>query len=127
MVARLRQNGPILASTKLNGFWVQSAVDSHMWIVANNGDSQTWEDQLITKNVPQDVDICISITVSGVTFDDMTLERTITSNYLNALGEYDFMMIHPKSLGTSTCHTIKTYENGVYLGEAYYSGTLPQE
>ena len=127
MVARLNQNGPILANTKLNGFWVQAATDSYMWLVANNGESQTWENQLVAEDVPQDVNICISIIVSGVTLDDGTLERTITSTNLTALGEYDFFMIRPDSLNTSTCHTIKTYENGIYIGEAYYSGNMPQE
>jgi len=45
----------------------------------------------------------------------------------NAAGEYRFRMIHPNSIGASACHTIKMYQNGVYLGEAYYSGALMPE
>ena len=31
-------------------------------------------------------------------------------------------MIRPNSLGSSTCHSIFTYQNGEYLGEAYFNG-----
>jgi hypothetical protein len=41
-------------------------------------------------------------------------------------GEYNFMLIHPNSLGASACYMIETYENGIDLGEAYYSGVMPE-
>jgi hypothetical protein len=57
-----------------------------------------------------------------------TLQLLITASDLNALGEYDFLMNHPKSVSASTCHTIKMAQDGIFLGEAYYSGILmPQE
>jgi len=40
------------------------------------------------------------------------------------LGEYYFRMYHPNSVSASACHYIKAYQNGVYLGEAYYGGVL---
>jgi len=94
------------------------------WIVERYPDSQLWENQMVTKAVPDDVDIQIRIFIGGVTFDDMSIERWITLADLNELGEYYFRMYHPNSVSASACHYIKAYQNGVYLGEAYYGGVL---
>ena len=52
----------------------------------------------------------------------------VTSTNLNALGEYTFRMIKPEPDDGSTCHTIRAYQDGQYLGEAYYGGILmPKE
>jgi hypothetical protein len=124
LVARLGQDGPVLAAAKLNGFWIQAAVDSYLWVVEQNEDSAVWQQEVVAKAVPADVDIELSIFVAGVTFDDMTIERWITSADLNELGEYDFLMIRPNSVEIPTCHTIIAYQDGVCLGEAYYGGVL---
>jgi len=88
-------------------------------------DSQIWEQNMVTKLLPDNVDIEISIFIAGVTFaDDLTTTRWITSADLNEIGEYSFQLIHPNSVFASTCHRIKVYENGIYLGEAYYGGVL---
>jgi len=125
IIARLGANGPILAKQKLNGFWVQAAVDGYVQVIERYEDSQVWEQNMVTKLLPDNVDIEISIFIGGVTFaDDMTTTRWITSDDLNEIGEYSFQLIHPNSVGASTCHRIKVYENGTYLGEAYYSQVL---
>ena len=116
--------GPVLARAKLNGFWIQAAVDSYLWVVEEYPDSALWQQELVAKAVPADVDIQLHIFVGGVTFDDLSIERWITATDLNELGEYNFRMIRPNSVRTSACHTIRAYQNGVYLGEAYYSGVL---
>jgi len=92
--------------------------------IEHHPDSQLWENQMVTKAVPADVDIQIRIFIGGVTFDDMSIERWITLTDLNELGEYYFRMYHPNSVSASACHYIKAYQNGVYLGEAYYGGVL---
>jgi hypothetical protein len=33
-------------------------------------------------------------------------------------------MIRPVNFGYSACHTIKMYQAGQFVGEAYYSGRL---
>jgi len=124
ILARLSENGPIVANKKLDGFWVQASVDSYMWFVEDYGDSQLWNNEMVTKYVPDTVDIELKIFISGITFDDQTLERWITNNNLDALGEYTFGLIHPDSVQASACHTIKVYQDSVLVGEAYYSGIL---
>jgi alpha-tubulin suppressor-like RCC1 family protein len=124
LVARLGQDGPVLASAKLNGFWIQAAVDSLLWIVEEYPDSALWQQEMVTRAVPPDVDIQLLIFVGGVTFEDMTTECWLTAADLSATGEYSFQMLRPNSLGSSTCHSIFTYQNGEYLGEAYFNGVL---
>jgi hypothetical protein len=128
MVARAYTNGPILASSRLDGFWVQGAVDSYVWVVERYPDSQVLENTMVTKRVPASVSIQINIFVAGVTFDDMALSRWVTVNDLDELGSYKFRLLRPNSAQTSTCHTIRMYQGGVFIGEAYYGGILmPQE
>ncbi len=107
---------------------MQGAVDTYVWVVERNPDSEVWENTMVTKRVPASVSIQISIFVGGVTFDDMALSRWVTVNDLDELGNYKFRLLHPNSIQTSTCHTIRMYQGGVYVGEAYYGGILmPQE
>ncbi len=124
MVARLFDDGPILDSTPLDTFWIQAAVDSFIWVVAKYADSELWQNNLISRNVPDTVDIRLHIFIGGVTFEDLSLEKWITAEDINELEEYTFRMIHPNSVTASACHTIKAYQDGVFIGEAYYSGRL---
>ena len=128
LVARIATNGPILASTRLDGFWIQSAVDSHVWVVETYPDgSMLIQDTLVAKKVPPSVAIEIRPIIAGVTFDDLSLDRWIGSADLDPLGQYTFGLLRPASVQASVCHTIKAYQDGVLLGEAYYSGLMPVE
>ncbi len=123
-VARISANGPVLAGTELVPLWAQGAVDSFLWVTERYEDSALWQSRLIFKNLPDNVDIRINIVTGGVTLDDSTLERWITSSDLDELGQYDLGIIVPDGIDTDGCHTVKLYQNGVYLGEAYYGGIL---
>jgi hypothetical protein len=125
VIARLGQNGPIMARQKLDGFWIQAAVDGYVRVVEKFGTYQIWEQNLVTKHLPPSVDLEISIFIGGVTFaDDMTTTRWIGVPDLDSIGEYNFQLLHPNSVSASACHRIKAYANGLYLGEAYYSQIL---
>jgi len=63
----------------------------------------------------------LAVIAGGVTFDDLTTVRDLTSSQIGTAGNYTFNLIHPNSVAASVCHTIRAYQNGVYLGEAYYS------
>jgi len=123
-VARISANGPILASTELVPLWAQGNVDSYLWVVERYEDSALWRNKLIFKNLPPNVDIKISIATSGVTLDDSTTERWISADDLDELGQYNVDLIVPNGINTDGCHTVKLYQDGVYLGEAYYAGIL---
>jgi len=85
-------------------------------------DSAVWENRMVTKLVPDTVDIVIHIFIGGVMFTDGTIERWLRSSDLDELGEYSFRMIHPNSVRASACHTIFIYQDGVFVGESYYGG-----
>jgi len=129
LVVRAYENGPVLASLDVDTFWVQAATDNYIWVVERQEDYEIWENTSFVKNLPESAYIKIGIMVSGVTFEDMTLERVITKADYDAIGEYAFHLIHPNELGASTCHYIKAYDGhpnqgGTLLGEAYYGAKL---
>jgi hypothetical protein len=129
LVARLGQDGPILDSTRLDGFWIQAAVESYIWIIERYSDgSAMWENRLVSQRVPSSVGMLIQVLAAGVTLDDMTTERWVNATDLNALGEYNFRLIVPASTPLAGCHIIRAYQDGVCLGESYYAGHLfPEE
>ncbi|MCK5835606.1 MAG: hypothetical protein KAG98_07725, partial [Lentisphaeria bacterium] len=127
LTVRSYENGPILQTVKLDGFWVQAAVDNYVWVVERHDDYQIWENTLIAKNLPDGVSIRIKSWKAGVLLEDGTLERYITNADLNELGEYTFRLIRPNTTSGSACHNVEAYQNGKYLGQAYLSGALMPE
>ena len=132
MVARLPDNadgtpGVICDSAKLGGFWVHDGADSRTFIVEQHATYDVWETVLVMKNLPSDVTIEIQVFIAGVSFVEGGSYRAITSANFNSLGEYRFRLIHPHSVSAATCHTIKMYQGGTYLGQAYYGSYLPAE
>ncbi len=127
MLVRASENGPVIRNIPLAVFWIQAAVDSYVWVVERHDDYEIWENSLVAKNVPGDVEIRIRAFIAGVLLEDGSLENRISVEDLDELGEYKFRLIHPNSLNHSACHTIKAYQNGTFIGEAYYSGNLMPE
>jgi len=64
----------------------------------------------------------IKVVIGGVTLDDYTLERWLTHEAYDEIGEYHFRLFHPNDKGGSTCHTFKLYQDGVFLGRAFSGG-----
>lgn len=123
ILLRAGTGGPVLDSRRAIPFWVQSAVDSYLSVIEQlPNNSQLWEGRLVTFNVPADVGVEISIFVGGVTFDDLSLVRTFPGSSLGQAGEYVYRLIHPNSVSTSSCHTIKSYQGATLLGDAYGGG-----
>jgi len=121
LAARAGPGGPIITSRRIDPFWIQAAVDSFIKVVEIRPTSQVWENRMVSLAVPPSVQIELHIFVGGVTFDDLTLRRWLPGATIPTAGDYRFRLIHPNSVKTSTCHTIKAYQNGVLLGEAYYA------
>jgi hypothetical protein len=124
ILARLEENGPILAATDIKPFWVQAAVDNYMRLVARYNDYNVWENTIVTRNLPENVDLLIQMYVAGVMLDDMTLERWVRHSDLDDLGSYTFRLLRSPGINVAACHTIKMYQDGQFIGEAYYSGRL---
>jgi hypothetical protein len=122
ILARLYDGGPILDSAQLDPFWIQNAVDGYFWTVETYEDSELWEIESVAKNIPDSVDIQIKVIIAGVTLDDYTLERWITNEAYDEIGEYSFRLFHPNDVDNSTCHSFKLYQDGELIGTAYGGG-----
>jgi hypothetical protein len=128
ILLRAGTGGPILDSRRANAFWVQSAVDSYINIVETRPTSQVWEGRLVTFGVPSDTEIELRIFVGGVTFDDLTIVRWVSGASLSQSAEYFYRQIHPNSVSASTCHTIRSFQGGILLGDSYSGGVgLPND
>ena len=128
IVARAGAGGPVLDSRRVNQFWVQAAVDSMLRIVEKRADTQLWEQRMVCLNLPVTVTLEVRIFVGGVTFEDLSLVKTMDSAAIGDAGDVRFRMIRSNSISSSTCHTIKAYQDGILVGEAYYlSIGLPQD
>ena len=121
VIARAGQGGPILASQKLEPFTLRAAVDGVFWVAQTYPDGrQLWYDLLTAARLPPTVQLQIQVIVGGVTLDDLTLMRWINKSNLNELDEYNIGLIRGPTVTTSTCHSLKAYQDGVCLGEATY-------
>jgi hypothetical protein len=128
LAARAGPGGPIITSRRIDPFWIQAAVDSFIKVVEIRPTSQVWENRMVSLAVPPSVQVELHIFVGGVTFDDLSIRRWLPGVGIPTAGDYRFRLIHPNCVTTSTCHTIKAYQNGVLLGEAYYALIgLPEE
>jgi hypothetical protein len=122
VLLRAGAGGPVLDSRRIVPFWIQTALDCYARIIEVRPTSQVWEHRMISFGVPPDAEIEIRVYVAGVTFDDLSLVRTVQGATLNQAGEYFFRLVHPNAMTSSTCHTISTFQDGVLLGGAYFSG-----
>jgi hypothetical protein len=121
ILARAGQGGPILASQKLEPFTLRAAMDGFFWVAQVYEDGrQLWYDLLTAARLPATVQLQIQVIVGGVTLDDLTLVRWITRANLTPLDEYTIGLIRGPQVTTSSCLSLKAYQNGEYLGEATY-------
>ena len=129
VLLRAGTGGPILDSRRAAPFWIQVGVDSYLNVVESlPNNSQLWEGRLVIFGVLADTEIELRIFVGGITFDDLSLVRRIPGSSLCEAGEYFYRLIHPNSVSTSSCHTIKAYQDAVLLGDAYSGGVgLPAD
>ncbi len=108
--------GPILASTRVDGFWIVATVDGvvHLVDILEDG-TRVVMNRLTAGYLPPSVTTRLSVFGSGVTFDDGTIIRNITVTDLSELGEYPYLMMLPATT-PAPCHLIEAYQGADYLG-----------
>lgn len=115
MVARLGMGGPVLDSAKISA--IQGDHGTYFRVVETFADgSRMTEVRLQLGYVPADVVVNLQIFVGGVTFLDGTLDKTLTAADFDELGVCTYRMLQTAASRTSTCHTTKLYQGGVYIG-----------
>ena len=117
----IRAGGTVLGSVPVSGFWMQESPEAYIRVVQQCDGYGVWQSDLVAWGPPPGVDIVISAIVTGVMFDDLSLSRTVTAADFDGAGQYAYKLIHPDSLATSACHSVKAYQDGVLIGEAWYS------
>ncbi len=117
VAARLGREGPILASATVEGFRLLSGVDTYLRHLGSYNDgSQMIEAALVLSPVLPQVVVELRVLVSGVTFDDGTVTRTLTAADFDTLGICRVRFIRAAGVTTSVCHATKVYQNGVLIG-----------
>ena len=115
MVARLGAGGPVLDSAKISS--IQGDHGTYFRVVETFADgSRMTEVRLQLGYVPADLQVHLSIFVGGVTFLDGTLDKTLTASDFDELGVYTYRMIQSADSMSSTCHTTRLYQGGLYIG-----------
>jgi hypothetical protein len=128
VLLRAGTGGPVLDSRRAIPFWVQSSVDSYLNVIEIRPTSQLWQGRLVTFGVPSDTEIELRIFVGGVTFDDLSVVRRVPGSSLPQAADYFYRFIHPNSVSASSCHTVRSYQGGILLGDSYSGGVgLPAD
>jgi len=116
IIARLPNDGPILASTRVD------VVTNHTREQTSNQIVETFPDGSVLvrayirlSHVPDDLSVHIHVFKSGVTFDDGTIRRTLTADDFDEFGRYVFHMIRSPGVSGGSCHRITlTQAGGVF-------------
>jgi hypothetical protein len=113
ILARLGTNGPVLASATIEGFRSSVAPDTYLRLIETNPDgSQLIETAFVIHPLPPGLTVTANIIVSGVTFEDGTVTRTLTPADFDPLGVCRVRFIRAAGVKTSVCHTFNLYDNG---------------
>jgi hypothetical protein len=122
LVARIYEGGAILDNIQLNVCWSGWSY-GYATGVAHFDDMSVWEFTLNSRSLPEGVTLEISAIVAGVVFaDDFSTTRTITAADFDEQGNFTYQLAVPNDVDTAACHTVRMYQDGVYIGTAYSTG-----
>lgn len=114
------ENGPILDIREIEEFTFQTQATEYIGVVDEFEDgSLVVESNLEIWPKLTGLTIDMKIHTSGLTFEDGTTLKTVTSESfsLDTPAELPYQMIMNPNLGTGTCHSFKVYQNNVLIGE----------
>jgi hypothetical protein len=124
VLARLGTNGPVLARTAVEGFRLFTTYDTYLKYVHFYPDrSQLLEGAFIVSPreiLSRGITVDLNIFVSGSTFEDGTLTKTLTASDFDELGICRVHFVRGAKVKTTVCHTTRAYQRGVALGRPGY-------
>ena len=110
-VARLYENGPILAQTGLSVLEAFGGSGTGMRYVENLASGGYLVEMPVTLTaVPPDIRVVIEIFVPGVVFDDGTMIKELTAENFDDYGTSLVYFMMAQGVETSVCHRIKVYQ-----------------
>jgi hypothetical protein len=117
VLARLGTNGPVLASSVIEGFCWWMAPDTPLRVVGTQSDgSKLIEGTYLLSPVLPTVSVGFNIVTGGVALQDGTVTKTLTASDFDTLGLCRVMLVRAAGLDGSVCNITKLYDNGVLVG-----------
>ncbi|HBA85951.1 MAG TPA: hypothetical protein DCZ95_17850 [Verrucomicrobia bacterium] len=112
IVARLNEAGPILDHAEVQTIYYDTTAYRNVAQVFRFEDgSDMIEVTLRFNQVPSDFCIRLHVFIGGVTFADGTLERMVTAQDFDEVGEYRYRLIRAPHQQSSVCHTTEFLQN----------------
>jgi hypothetical protein len=116
IVARLGEGGPVLANAQVTGVKFYTSASDKVQVVDVYPDGSRLVEVLIKMDyVPADLKIKFHVFVGGVTFDDGTLDKTITAADFNELGEFRYRLLKAATVTSAVCHTTQIYQGSTLI------------
>ncbi len=115
MTARVGTDGPIMDQAEILAVYGDNGSYWRIIEVFTDG-SRMVEVRLQLGNIPPDIEVHLRIFKGGVTFDDGTINRTLTAADFDENGVATYRMIQSATSWGSVCHTTRIYQDGDYIG-----------
>jgi hypothetical protein len=117
MIARLGKDGPIMDSVapSIVDYTTHKSEGYYKLLETYADGSMLIEGYIYLSEVPDDISIRLTIYASGITFDDGTIEKTLTAVDFDENGVARYQLIKPEGAITATCHHIRIYQGTEYL------------
>jgi hypothetical protein len=118
IVSRIGTDGSVLATARADGFRLYGAFETYNNLIETYPDgSYLLETLLVLSPKVEGITIEVQIIVAGVTFDDGTILKELTTSDFDELGQHRLRFLVPESVQTANCHTISVYQGGTLVGD----------
>tara|TARA_B100001971_G_scaffold215097_1_gene257431 strand:- start:22226 stop:27514 length:5289 start_codon:yes stop_codon:yes gene_type:complete len=108
---------PIVAKETLSFFDLETVQITYMRAIDQLEDGTlVVENKIMGYNLPANIKIVLDIFASGVTFEDGTTYREVTTADFDAFGVYTYNIWIPSGNSSAGCHRKKLYLGNTYLG-----------
>jgi hypothetical protein len=117
VVARLGTGGPILDSTRVNGFEFWTPSDTYTRVLrADTNGNQIVEAMLVLSPVPSDLLVQMDVNAGGIMFSDGSISKALSASDFDSLGRCKVQFLRPAGARTSVCHSIKVLQGADLVG-----------
>ena len=116
VVARAGSFGPVIDSAEILGARFFHTLQTYTTIVETYSDGSRLIEQGMVMSPVRDIEVVLDIIVSGVTFEDGTIQKSYTASDFDELGKASVRFLLEADVQTSNCHTISLFQDGVLIG-----------
>ena len=114
LVSRIEEEGAISDAVQVTPIWADNGTYYRVVQTYPDG-SQLTEVSLLFGAIAPNMTVDLEIFVSGVTFEDGTRMRTLTTDDFDENGHYTIRFIKARGVTTSVCHRTYIYQDGKLL------------